>query len=935
MIAAGFGGAEINTFHSTSEGLLDPKGHGWGSKPWVDGVQAAYVHASTRDFQLDMAIGPAWPAALPGITPDDDVAAKELVHGIAVVSPGAKFEGPPPPPYQRPNPGVNVQKLLTVQAWKVNLPPNFPNSTSGSSSWIPLPMVQYLDESSVKDLTDVVNDKGLLWVPPPGNQVWVIIAYWERGTGQIPEASPHTVPPSYVIDHFSDAGLHAVTNYWDNHILNDDLRNLMRANHGSMFEDSLELQASTFWTPELMVEFRKRKGYELTSILPVLIRQWFFPVFTFTDEDKARGAINDYWDVLSELYIQEHLGPMKKWAHGELNMTLRAQPYGLQTEAMAAAAILDIPEGESLTFFNNMDNYRAIASAGHFTGKPIISSEAAALPNGAYSTTFNDVLKILTPAFSAGINQHVLHGFSYTGPVPGTSWPGFAAFSPMLGGLSPGFAESWGPPLPQWKHMPDLAAYFARVQWFNRRGTPKYDVGFFTQKGFIGSGRGAPWLSRRGVKKGWNFGFVSPTLLTMPQATLRDGILAPDGPGYRALLVDGDPFSNGAHVLTSGSLRKINEFAKKGLPVLVVGDWSNITTYGYAERLEAKQSEVTSSMTELLRLKSVKSVSGWQEVEAGLKALGIGPSVEYSNDSTLLYHHRVEADMDHFLFVGNGDKDLVDHDVILPSRRPNTAIYEFDPWSGSIQQAASYSIERDGRLRYRIKLKPGQIKMLTLAATNSRTSFIAYTSAPDTMRINNSLFIKTSGPGWFLTTLNNGTTIPSTIWTVPQTITLQTWNLNITSYEPGATPTETILEHYSTTLTSPLKPWSLLPGLSSVSGIGLYTTSFTWPPPLFANAGAAGPSIGATLNIPKFEGSFRLRLNNKRVPSVDQLDENFDLGRLLRDGSNDLEIEVTSTLLNRLKSVNGTAFWSVWAQEYGLKGVLKVVPYVLVEVGPG
>jgi hypothetical protein len=107
------------------------------------------------------------------------------------------------------------------------------------------------------------------------------------------------------------------------------------------------------------------------------------------------------------------------------------------------------------------------------------------------------VLQTLNPIFTAGINMQVLHGFSYKS-APQTKWPGFAAFTPYNGN-NIGYAESWGPRTPLWKHASDVMGYFSRVQLLMQRGTPKNDVVFFSPKGYIAAGYNSPWFSDSGV----------------------------------------------------------------------------------------------------------------------------------------------------------------------------------------------------------------------------------------------------------------------------------------------------------------------------------------------------------------------------------------------------------------------------------------------------
>src|SRR5690606_10051805 len=141
--------------------------------------------------------------------------------------------------------------------------------------------------------------------------------------------------------------------------------------------------------------------------------------------DIAAHVEHDWWGLMGELFIEEHLAPLQEWAHG-LGMQLRGQPYGMATDAISAAAYLAIVEGESLGF-KNLDDYRSLAGGRDMGGHNILSNEAGAFAGGAYSTTWKRMLRTLNPIFAGGVNQTVLHGYSYA-EVPGVQWPGFSAF---------------------------------------------------------------------------------------------------------------------------------------------------------------------------------------------------------------------------------------------------------------------------------------------------------------------------------------------------------------------------------------------------------------------------------------------------------------------------------------------------------------------------
>jgi hypothetical protein len=57
------------------------------------------------------------------------------------------------------------------------------------------------------------------------------------------------------------------------------------------------------------------------------------------------------------------------------------------------------------------------------------------------------------------------------------------------------------------------------------------------------------------------------------------------------------------------------------------------------------------------------------------------------------------------------------------------------------------------------------------------------------------------------------------------------------------------------------------------------------------------------------------------------LDTTVDVGPLLRRGRNVVEVEVASTLINRLRTVTPAVYGPVPRQAYGLVGPVRLVPY--------
>ncbi|MCZ9347749.1 alpha-L-rhamnosidase, partial [Streptomyces sp. TRM76130] len=601
-------------------------------RPWRDGVEAALSRAARRGLTVDLTLGPSWPTAVPGVSADDEAAVQEVAHGRASVPAGATYRGPVPAPVHEPASGVTRQTLVAVQAARVNEA----NSTRKETG---------LDLASVRDLTAGVTDGVLTWTAPEDG-AYVLISYWRRGSGQQPESGPHSSPTARVVDHFSPAGTAAVTDYWERNLLTPSIRELLRSAGGAFFEDSVELETEGLvWTPQLPEAFEDDHGRPLLPYLPALVLDDGDQVFAF-EAQETRQIRHDFWETVSRLFNRHHVTALRDWAHS-LGMELRAQPYGLQTDAIATAAILDVAEGESLGF-KNLDDYRCLAGGRDMAGRTVLSCEAGAYNGSAYSTTWDRFLRTMGGAYAAGVNQTVVHGFSYA-TVPGAAWPGFAAFSPYGG--APGYGESWGPRQPTWGHMPDVAGYLGRVHRVLQAGVARADVAVFRQTGYTATGIGASWFTSTGVPLGWSHQFLSGPLLDLPAATVDNGRLAPDGPAYKALFVEGDFFYSSTPTLALADARKLLALARQGLPVVLLGAFDQALTPGVAA--DGETEALRDVLARLLALPHVALVTDKTAVGDALTGLGVTPDVRYAVSSTLLHAHRVTDDAD-FYYLVNG-----------------------------------------------------------------------------------------------------------------------------------------------------------------------------------------------------------------------------------------------------------------------------------------
>ena len=937
---AGFGVLEIaDVTHSLrARGIeIDTSTHGWGTPAWVEGVKAALSQAAKRDVRIDVTVGPSWPAAVPTITPDDAAACTELAHGRADIASGATYDDVLPAPVVPAGRDVERQVLVTVQAHRVAA------RTSALTT---------LDPGSYVDLTELVEGGRLSWTAPvdPAGSSWVILACWRRGSAQEPEAGPHTSPRSYVVDHFSAMGARAVVELWEERVLDRRLRQLFRKAGGYLFEDSLEIETeATIWTPAMLEEFEQRAGYDLRPWLPFVLEveeDYQFVLGTpgnvaTTDSLRTHQVRDDFNQVLSDLYLDHHLRPLQEFAR-TLGMGLRVQPYGLETDTTHHAAVLDIAETESLGF-KNLDDYRVMAGGRDIAGHTVLSCEAICYHGAAYNTMWgsstasptsqNQALVTLNSIFAAGVNQAIIHGFPYA-EAPEVTWPGFAAFSPYYNGAI-GFGEAWGPRTPQWEHIPGIARYLARTQLVLQTGTPKYDIVFLRQKSGASTGIGPFWVTNEGTKLGWSHSFITASLLVRPDVHFRDGRLAPDGPAYKVLVIGPDKIRSRELTIDLEAARKVLELARAGLPVVLVQDagrsWTTeVTPIGRTD--EQSVAEVRDLMRRIAALPTTRTVLEAQ-VGTAFAQLGVTRDVEHS-DSTVMHVRRTLDQVDLYYLANarhaeNRRLSRVTQDVWLTSKDPNAVPWLLDAWTGTVTHAAAY--ERVGdRVRVRVNLVPGQSTVVVLAEPGRGPRSPSVLPAADQKFVLDGarVVLRSTTAGSHVVSRPDGSSATVVVHRVREPITPSSWTLTLEDWKPAnaSDPTvlDTVREEHTAELGAP-SHWSRVAGLEDASGIGRYRTTLDlgddWT-----------DADGAVLELGEVNDTFRVRVNGEVLSPCDPLDTTVDLGHRLRPGANEVEVEVASTLLNRLRVVTPAVYGSAARQAYGLSGPVRLVPYVEVAV---
>jgi hypothetical protein len=421
MKAAGIGGVEIATLYpqALDDPATDLHNGRYLSDEYIDDLRFAAQQAARLGLRMDLTLGSGWPFGGPAI-PISQAAGMLRVERVPV-APGVQSVASP-----ALESGESLLAVFLV-----------PGQGDGMDLHNAQPAPAMRDER-----LQVHREE----------QPRTALFFIASRTGMMVKR-PAIGAEGFVLDHYSDTAV-------GTHLRAVGDR-LMQAFDGhppyAVFSDSLEDYGSD-WTPDLLTQFRTRRGYDLTPHLPALVG----------DAGTETAAIRHDWGrTLTELANERFLEPMHAWArqHGTL---LRSQTYGYPPVTLSSNRFEDLPEGEgkaNLNMLREFSDTRWAASAGHLFGKNVISSETWTwLHSPAFRATPLDMKAEADLHFLQGINQLVGHGWPYSPASAGE--PGWRMYA----------AGAFNAHNPWFFAMPDLTKYLQRVSFALRLGKPANDV---------------------------------------------------------------------------------------------------------------------------------------------------------------------------------------------------------------------------------------------------------------------------------------------------------------------------------------------------------------------------------------------------------------------------------------------------------------------------
>ena len=570
------------------------------------------------------------------------------------------------------------------------------------SSTAPLAPGTSVNPQRVVNLTGRMKPDGMLdWTPAPGRWVVLRMGYSLEGT------TNHPAPPAATgleVDKLSRAD---VDRYMTHYLA------MFGAVTGPAGADSLTALTTDStevgmqnWTPHLIADFERLRGYDPTPWLPALTG------VVVGGRARSDEFLWDFRRTIDELLARNHYGEIQRNAHASGLVT-----YGEALEDhrptfgddMAMRRFVDVPMGAmwmyppgARPFPTYVADIKGAASVAHIYGKNLVGAESLDSVDQPWAFAPRQLKPVIDEEFLLGVNRVIIHESAEQAldRAPGLSL-GF--FGQMFDRLDPWAAEA-GP----WMR------YIARCSYLLQQGRFAADIAYFY-------GQGTPITSvfgdrRIDVPAGYGFDFVDPDALRHRFRVVHGRLVTRSGMSYRLLYL-----GQSGRWMSLGVLRRIAALVREGA-----------TLVGRRPLGSPSLRDDPAQFRGLARaLFGPPGIAGERRFGKGrvfadgslpraLHALGVAPDFEYGppgSNIALRAIHRTLADGDLYFVTNRRDRrERLNASFRVSGRVPQL----WDPVSGSIEPVA-YRI-LSGRTQVPLRLAPYGSVFVVFGAYTQRLS---------------------------------------------------------------------------------------------------------------------------------------------------------------------------------------------------------------------
>ena len=523
------------------------------------------------------------------------------------------------------------------------------------------------------DLTGRMDKDGRLqWDAPAGR--WLVLRFGQASNFKMTRPCPRAAV-GLECDRLSTDGIDAHFNAFFKKVIED----AGAAAGGTLafaHIDSWEAGGQN-WTASFPEEFRERRGYDM--------RPWL-PAMTGHVVGSRELSERFLWDVRATAgeMIRDNYAKRFKQLIRPYGIKLSIEAYGqLCIDNLSYAGVGDMPISEfwamgrgefpTLPSGHRGNSTKAMASAAHVYGRPILGAEAFTSDRG-----WRDHPYLLKPmgdwAFCAGVNRMIFHLSAHQ------------AYEDAIPGLT---HRKWGEQFNRfntwWDYTGPWIDYLTRCQYMLQRG-------LFVADACVLVGEGSPVtpaMMVSGLPAGYDCDFCSGEAVL--QMTVRDGrLVLPSGMSYRYLVLpDTDR-------MTLPLARKLKELADAG--ARLVGGKRPVGTPGLTDYKRATPRSGRSPRT-------CGTPGRWRLGSRSPRSLGADKLAPDFAGEDLRYIHRRTADADLY-FVANPEDEARDVDCTF---RVGGKVPElWDPETGEIRDLPQFVSTGDGRTTVGLHFEPAQ-----------------------------------------------------------------------------------------------------------------------------------------------------------------------------------------------------------------------------------
>lgn len=561
-------------------------------------------------------------------------------------------------------------------------------------------------EDEIIDLSKHFNDGKLKWDAPEGE--WTIIRYGYTSTGRRNNYASEGYKGGLCYDPIHKRGINA---QWKDVV--KPLIDIAKANGNCLryvHVDSWEM-GTTNWTHDFDIEFKKRRGYDIDSYLPVLTGR------IVGNREITNRFLEDFRQTVGDLAADYNYSEMYRLAKAEgISMhSESAGPHLPPVDGLKTLGINDIPMGESWARANTHRNTEAKrlnvklgSSAAHIYGKRFFAAEIPTSVGPVWERSPADVKIVLDRGFCTGVNRVNWH--TYTSSPDEYGLPGIEYFA----GTHLNRHVTW------WKESKTFIEYINRTQHMLTQGIHVADV-----LGYLGSGVplfGFLDSDRGDIPEGYAWDMCNSDVLLNRASVKDERIYLPDGKNYALLALS--EFKD----ISLPVLKKIKKMVEQG--VVLVGNpperASGLTAYPESDKelkeIVEKLWGATDGISRNVNKYGLGKVYVGKTVAEVLALEKIKPDLawEPDKDIELEYIHRTSDDVDIYYVLNKlawkGINDLEHRNLPgLPDRFVQTRctfridgdrkIERWDPVSGEITPVNVFE-QKDGCYTLPVSLEP-------------------------------------------------------------------------------------------------------------------------------------------------------------------------------------------------------------------------------------